>query len=629
MVINVLQTDPLLNTRFLLFYFVLTTFLCSNAQDDVTYYKQVLDTTTNKQTKLVALDSILSKTLKQPTLEFPDYLEDFVDMSIDEKAYYAAIDWAVKGSHNLSIRLQSPNRTLQIISKVEPLLDSIDDSYLKGGVYIKKAGALFNKKDYENAIVSYDQGIANYSNKDSIKVADALYFKGQAKFQLGEFLEAIREYEKAYEYYNLLGDEEYARYTEGAIISVYGRSGFHEKTIVARNQLIDKLIASGARLDLIPAYFNQSINYGEIGNFAKQEEFLLLAHKEVQGFNENLYYNISVCNGLVRFYCKQNKLEKAKIYLNEASNYVAKIPVETIPVSQYKVAKSEFLYSIGQYEDAFQLLNGLITNSSSINQDFTLKQEARELMYKIYEAKGNHKMALETYKSYTVVEDSLLGITKTNALSYYQSLFEAERNQKEINEQQTQIDILNKDKEIAQGKSRLLWLLIIALLLFAAGIVIFIKQKAKQNRTILQVQLDANKREIEVFTKELVEKSNSLDLLKIELEKLKNEFGGNEKIERLQELVSLKILTNEHWQDFKNKFNVVYPSLLVKAREVNKDITNSEERLIALEKLNLKTSEIANILGVSPESVVKIRYRLRKKLGISKETSILQFIEIK
>ena len=518
---------------------------------------------------------------------------------------------------------------MQIISKVEPLLDSIDDSYLKGGVYIKKAGALFNKKDYENAIVSYDQGIANYSNKDSIKVADALYFKGQAKFQLGEFLEAIREYEKAYEYYNLLGDEEYARYTEGAIISVYGRSGFHEKTIVARNQLIDKLIASGARLDLIPAYFNQSINYGEIGNFAKQEEFLLLAHKEVQGFNENLYYNISVCNGLVRFYCKQNKLEKAKIYLNEASNYVAKIPVETIPVSQYKVAKSEFLYSIGQYEDAFQLLNGLITNSSSINQDFTLKQEARELMYKIYEAKGNHKMALETYKSYSVVEDSLLGITKTNALSYYQSLFESERNQKEINEQQTQIDILNKDKEIAQGKSRLLWLLIIALLLFAAGIVIFIKQKAKQNRTILQVQLDANKRELEVFTKELVEKSNSLDLLKIELEKLKNEFGGNEKIERLQELVSLKILTNEHWQDFKNKFNVVYPSLLVKAREVNKDITNSEERLIALEKLNLKTSEIANILGVSPESVVKIRYRLRKKLGISKETSILQFIEIK
>ena len=171
-------------------------------------------------------------------------------------------------------------------------------------------------------------------------------------------------------------------------------------------------------------------------------------------------------------------------------------------------------------------------------------------------------------------------------------------------------------------------MLIIALLLFAAGIVIFIKQKAKQNRTILQVQLDANKRELEVFTKELVEKSNSLDLLKIELEKLKNEFGGNEKIERLQELVSLKILTNEHWQDFKNKFNVVYPSLLVKAREVNKDITNSEERLIALEKLNLKTSEIANILGVSPESVVKIRYRLRKKLGISKETSILQFIEI-
>lgn len=59
----------------------------------------------------------------------------------------------------------------------------------------------------------------------------------------------------------------------------------------------------------------------------------------------------------------------------------------------------------------------------------------------------------------------------------------------------------------------------------------------------------------------------------------------------------------------------------------NSDITNSEERLLALEKLNLKTPEIANILGVSTDSVVKNRYRLRKKLGISRETSITAFVE--
>ena len=257
-----------------------------------------------------------------------------------------------------------------------------------------------------------------------------------------------------------------------------------------------------------------------------------------------------------------------------------------------------------------------------------LLEETLSLQATIYEVKGNTRKALANTKELYAFRDSVFSVKKANALTYYQSLFENEQQQKEITAQESKIQLLHKDKLIAETKNKLLWAVILGSVIIAVGSVLFIRRRAKQKRDVLQLKLDANKERLDTFTKELVAKSDAIELLTSEISKLKQEFGSNEKIDKLQELVSLKILTSDHWIDFKDKFALIYPNFLLKAREAHSDITNSEERLIALEKLNLKTKEIANILGISPESVVKLRYRLRKKLGISKETPILNFIDL-
>jgi DNA-binding CsgD family transcriptional regulator len=40
---------------------------------------------------------------------------------------------------------------------------------------------------------------------------------------------------------------------------------------------------------------------------------------------------------------------------------------------------------------------------------------------------------------------------------------------------------------------------------------------------------------------------------------------------------------------------------------------------VLLTKMGLKTNEIAVFIGISPESVRKLRYRFKKKMGISEE----------
>ena len=56
-------------------------------------------------------------------------------------------------------------------------------------------------------------------------------------------------------------------------------------------------------------------------------------------------------------------------------------------------------------------------------------------------------------------------------------------------------------------------------------------------------------------------------------------------------------------------------------------LTQSEERLVALEKLGLDNYEISRMLGVSKKTVLMSRYRLRKKLNVSKDTPLIEYFE--
>ena len=57
------------------------------------------------------------------------------------------------------------------------------------------------------------------------------------------------------------------------------------------------------------------------------------------------------------------------------------------------------------------------------------------------------------------------------------------------------------------------------------------------------------------------------------------------------------------------------------------DITNAEERLSLLLKINLTRSEIATMLGVSESTIKKGRARLRKRLALAERQSLEDFLQ--
>jgi DNA-binding CsgD family transcriptional regulator len=87
------------------------------------------------------------------------------------------------------------------------------------------------------------------------------------------------------------------------------------------------------------------------------------------------------------------------------------------------------------------------------------------------------------------------------------------------------------------------------------------------------------------------------------------------------ELSHQTILTEDDWEKFKTLFEKIYPGFFLKIKELIPDITVAEKRMAALTRLHLNTKQMASMLGISPDSVYKIRQRLRKRLLLNDEAA--------
>ena len=79
-------------------------------------------------------------------------------------------------------------------------------------------------------------------------------------------------------------------------------------------------------------------------------------------------------------------------------------------------------------------------------------------------------------------------------------------------------------------------------------------------------------------------------------------------------------------EEFKLYFEKVYPGFFSRLEGKYPGLTSRERRLCAYLLLKLSTKEIAGLLHIAPASAEISRVRLRKKLGLSRSTSLSDFL---
>jgi DNA-binding CsgD family transcriptional regulator len=153
------------------------------------------------------------------------------------------------------------------------------------------------------------------------------------------------------------------------------------------------------------------------------------------------------------------------------------------------------------------------------------------------------------------------------------------------------------------------------------------KVEREKQEAIYRQEIEYKKKELTSQTLHLVKKSTFIQELKVYLEKIKRspdlfkvEFG------RLVLLLERQSAEDQDWEVFKSYFSEVHNNFDDKLRSIAKDITDKEIRLASFLRMKLTTKEIASILNVLPDSVLKSKYRLKKKLSLEKEQDLTGFL---
>lgn len=151
------------------------------------------------------------------------------------------------------------------------------------------------------------------------------------------------------------------------------------------------------------------------------------------------------------------------------------------------------------------------------------------------------------------------------------------------------------------------------------------RRHLRRKRELTQAQ-----KELTLFTRMVREKNEMLDSFSHEIETLRatDQDHQDERMRHLSTLMNSHILTEDDWNQFRQLFDKVYPGFFARLKQKMPDLTAAETRLLALTKLQLAPREMASMLGISYDSILKSRQRLRKKINLPEEGTLDELLNL-
>lgn len=241
------------------------------------------------------------------------------------------------------------------------------------------------------------------------------------------------------------------------------------------------------------------------------------------------------------------------------------------------------------------------------------------------------------------------------ANSYGVSLFEFYVDRRDQSRLEAQMEseksqmLLDHEIVVVQNRNRLITTIAATILIFALFLFAQLKLSKKSRRLELMAKeklevekgmellkrdrlnnlLDHKKRQLTTITLSSERMNSLISEFGDQLTELKVGLGCAEKIRSINAMLKKIKTTNQSqnsWGQFYKHFESVHPNFFKKLLEVNDDLTQNELRHSAYLLMNLSNKEVANMYGISHESVKKARWRLKIRLNLGAENSLQDFI---
>lgn len=283
---------------------------------------------------------------------------------------------------------------------------------------------------------------------------------------------------------------------------------------------------------------------------------------------------------------------------------------DRLAVSINKKAKA--LIELNNNQEAITLLK---TNFPFVLTQTTLSSSnTYKLLSKAYNNLGAIDSAYCYLQKYNTSQDSITKRTNKEMESKMRNEFAVELNQKE---KELALAQANKEKMLKYFGFGLFGLTIISLFFIISRH----KKYKKEKEASIKLKIDAAEKSIQ-HSKEILQNQSYLILEKNRIikelkENIQSYFGEDlTASEHFDNLLEQKILTTEDWENFKKSFGAIYPNFIKKVHFRFPKLTETELRILCLKKLGLTRNEMAEMVGVLPESIKKAVNRFKSKHSI-------------
>ena len=162
------------------------------------------------------------------------------------------------------------------------------------------------------------------------------------------------------------------------------------------------------------------------------------------------------------------------------------------------------------------------------------------------------------------------------------------------------------------------------------------QQKLVNERRIIEIKNENLQSEIKNKSQQLsnvainvVRKNEILQEIRDELQQVKQDLGQqlpNIHYQKLLNSIERNVAGKEDWVLFEENFNEIHDEFFKRLKKICPEISPSELRLAACLRMNLSSKEMAPVLGISIRGIEIKRYRLRKKLALSNDYNLNEFM---